>query len=117
MAPTGREAIDALSSCILKTTRLGRRRLEVVFDQHIGVGSMKKFESTYDRITRESRAEGKAEGRIEMLLHQLARRFGRLAPDQEGRVRRGLAKDVARWCERVLDAQTLKDVSAPGRSG
>ena len=65
VAPTGQEAIEALSSYFLKVTKLGQRRLRVIFEQHIGPESVKHFESTYDRITRESKAEGVAEGKAE----------------------------------------------------
>src|SRR5262245_55282257 len=62
VAPGGQEAFDALSSYILKVTTLSRRRLSIIFQQYIGASAMKKFQSTYDRITRESRAEGEAKG-------------------------------------------------------
>jgi len=124
VAPTGREAIDAVSSDLLKVTKLGRQKLRIVFDQHIGAGSMKKFVSTYERITRESeakgeakgKAEGKAEGlltgRAELLLRQLRRRFGSIPKATAARIAKGTIVDLDLWADRVLDAKTLTDVFA-----
>ena len=120
VAPNGQEAFAAISSYILKVTKLGRRRLSIVFDQHIGGPSMKKFESTYDRITRESRAEGKAEGKAEgraegaaaLLQQLLRRRFGAIPKATAARLAKASSADINRWAERVLDAATLADVFA-----
>ncbi|HZN41449.1 MAG TPA: hypothetical protein VFD82_21765 [Planctomycetota bacterium] len=114
------EAIDAVSLHLLKVTKLSRRRLRTVFEQHIGGSSVKKFESTYDRITRESRAEGKAEGKAEgraegaaALLHQLLqRRFGPIPKATAARLAKASNADVSRWAARVLDAATLAEVFA-----
>lgn len=125
LAPTGQAAFETLSSYILKTTRLGRERLVVLFEQHIGAGSMKKkFVSTWDRIKREGvvqgKAEGKLEGRIEgriegattVLLQLLRRRFGELPDAVTARVAGGSQAELDRWVDRVLDAATLDDVFA-----
>lgn len=121
-APTGQDAAAALSSYILKTTRLSPKRLRWVFAQHIGEPSMKKFESTYDRITRESRAEGKSEGkaegksegkaeaRIELLLRLITRRLGTPSADTVARVRAATLADLDRWTDRILDAHGLDDL-------
>ena len=115
-APTGQEAVVALSSYLLKVTKLGRRRLGVLFDQHIGAASMKKFESTYDRITRESKAEGKAEGERDgaatLLLQLLHRRFGTVPKAVAERLAKASRPDIDRWADRVLDAETLATVFA-----
>ena len=110
VAPTGQEAVAALSSYFLKVTKLSRKRLTVVFDQHIGTASMKKFVSTYDRITRESKAEGIAEGRADTLLRLLQKRFGPVPEAVTRRVRRGSIKKLDAWLDRILDAKTLADV-------
>ena len=115
LAPTGQQAFATLSSYLLQTTRLGRR-LGVVFEQHIGAKAMKKFESSYDRITRESRAEGraegKAEGRAEMILWLLGKRFGTVPAADAQRVRGGTERDLDRWADRILDAKTLDELFA-----
>jgi hypothetical protein len=116
VAPTGQQAFATLSSYLLKTTQLGRPRLRIVFEEHIGKKAMKKFESTYDRITRESKAEGKAEGRAEgraaTLLRLMQRRFGRVPAALARRVHKGSDEDLDRWTDRLLEAKTLTDVFA-----
>lgn len=113
-APTGQEAIEALSSYFLKVTKIGQRRLHVVFDTHIGPESVKHFESTYDRITRESKAEGKAEGLAEGLanaiLRMVARRFGVQPPEFEARIRNASIEELDRWTDRVLDVESATEL-------
>ena len=112
LAPTGQHAADALSSYILKVTKLGARRLRIVFDQHIGTPAMKKFESTYDKITRESKAEGERTGAATLLQTLLRRRFGAIPEATMARIASGSRQDLDRWAERVLDAETLAAVFA-----
>ena len=117
-APTGQEAIEALSSYFLKVTKIGQRRLHVVFDTHIGPESVKHFESTYDRITRESKAEGKAEGNAEGLaeglanaiLRMVARRFGVQPPEFEARIRSASIEELDLWTDRVLDVESATEL-------
>lgn len=45
-APTGQAAIEALSSYFLKVTKIGQRRLHVVFDTHLGPESVKQRAAT-----------------------------------------------------------------------
>ena len=59
---------------------------------------------------KEGRQQGRAEGRAELLLKQVAVRFGE--PSDEVR-KRVLAVDdttLDRWAERILTAETLDDV-------
>jgi hypothetical protein len=115
---TAQQVADTLFSYLLKTTRLGKRRLRVVFEQHIGTASMTKFESTYDRITRESEARGVAKGvakgerlgRARLLQQLLQKRFGPLPRAVAARIARASIADLARWADRVLDAETLTAV-------
>ena len=106
MAPTGQEAISALSSYFLKVTKLGRQRLGVVFQQHIGPKSMKHFESTYDRITRESKAEGMAT----VLLRLMRKRFGKQPASVEQRIHKATTEDLERWTDGVLEAESALDL-------
>ena len=72
---------------------------------------MKKFESTYDRITRESRAEGRAD----TLVRLLGKRFGALPSTITRRIRSARGSDLQRWTDRILDAESLREVFAkPG---
>jgi len=115
---SGQEWFSALSSYILKVTKLGRRRLGAVLERHTGAAAMKKFESTYDRITRESRAEGRVEGestgsmtaRVETLLRLLTKRFGAMSAAVRRRVRSATKLQLDRWIDRVVDATSVRDV-------
>jgi hypothetical protein len=114
VAPGGQEAWDAVTSYILKVTRLSRRRLRVVVEQQIGTPAMKKFVSTWDRAVKEGEArgkvEGKAEGKAEILLRQLQKRFGRIPAATRRRVLAARPADLDRWAEAILDAESLQDV-------
>ncbi|MGB3965658.1 MAG: DUF4351 domain-containing protein, partial [Planctomycetota bacterium] len=115
-APAGQEGFAAISSYILKVTKLGRRRLGAIFERHIGAASMKNFESTYDRITRECLAEGETKGRvetrIETLLRLLGKRFGAVPAAVRRRIRGATTSDLDRWIDRILDAESLREVFA-----
>ena len=118
VAPTGQEAIEALSSYFLKVTQLSQRRLRVIFEQHVGPEPMKHFESTYDRITRESKAEGiaegkaegKAEGMAEALLRLVRKRFGNQPSEFEARIRTASITELDQWTDRVLDVESAADL-------
>ena len=79
---------------------------------------MKHFESTYDRITRESKAEGiaegkaegKAEGMAEALLRLVRKRFGNQPVEFETRIRTATIKELDRWTDRVLDVESATDL-------
>jgi hypothetical protein len=57
-------------------------------------------------------ARGELRGAANVVLRQLARRFGAVSDDVERRVRSADADTVQRWGDRVIDAQTLDDVFA-----
>ncbi|MEO6597722.1 MAG: DUF4351 domain-containing protein, partial [Planctomycetota bacterium] len=119
---------DAVSSYLLKVTKLSRRRLTGIFERNLGVPSMKRFVSTYEKITSESEArgrrrgkaegkaegktQGKAEGRAEILLLQLSKRFGAVPLGLRTRVAAATSRQLDRWAERLLDAESLDDVFA-----
>jgi predicted transposase YdaD len=92
----------------------------MVIEEHVGATSMKKFESTYEQITRESKAVGKAEGKAEghvegaaqLLQTLLRRRFGKVPATVAARIAAGSLADLDRWAERVLEARTLGEVFA-----
>ena len=60
------------------------------------------------------KAEGLVEGKVDILLHQLERRFGPLPSEVVQRVRAGSARDIADWANAVLDAPTLYAVLGEG---
>ncbi|MBI1206933.1 MAG: DUF4351 domain-containing protein [Azospirillum sp.] len=57
--------------------------------------------------------QGKAEGKAEILLRQLRRRFGAVPPSLESRVKIATGEQLDDWSERFVDARTLSDVFGP----
>ncbi|MFN3076667.1 MAG: Rpn family recombination-promoting nuclease/putative transposase [Alphaproteobacteria bacterium] len=55
-------------------------------------------------------AEGKAEGKAEIVLRQLRRKHGPLSPEIEARVRAAGSDQLDVWSERLLDARELEDM-------
>jgi hypothetical protein len=55
-------------------------------------------------------SEGKAEGKAEVVLKQLALRFGPLAEDLVERVRAASAAELDVFAERLLTARRIEDV-------
>jgi hypothetical protein len=70
-------------------------------------------ETTPTTSKRKSRERGKLEGKVELILEQLALRFGELPARSVERVRNGTPSDLQRWAKRVLVLPTLDDVLAP----
>lgn len=63
-----------------------------------------------EQFKREGRAEGRAAGKAEVLLVQLAARFGRLSAAVKSRVRALSEEELSACALRVLTAPTLADV-------
>jgi predicted transposase YdaD len=59
---------------------------------------------------KEGRNEGRIEGQAEMLLRQLAARFGAPPPAIAACVRTASVEELGRWAERILTATSLEDV-------
>jgi predicted transposase YdaD len=110
----GRSPVRALSSYLLSSTKLSRRRLQVVIQRRFGSTAMKKFVSTLERERIEGWAQGLAEGRsqakAETLLRQLQKRFGDIPAATQKRILAARTADLDRWLDRVLDAETLAAV-------
>jgi Domain of unknown function (DUF4351) len=70
-----------------------------------------EYESDFARrYVAEGRIEGKAEGRVEMVLKLLALRFGSLSDADQARIRSARDAELDAVAERVLTAQTLEEV-------
>ena len=68
------------------------------------------FEKGLEKGLEQGRAQGIGQGRTQILLDQLAHRFGTLDEAIVARVRSGSPADVERWACRVLDARALDEV-------
>lgn len=102
-APTDQEAVRAISSYLLQTSRL---RVEVGMQRILNERAMTRRKSTYDQIVEEERAHGSAS----VVLRLLTRRFGPLPDGVEQRVRTAGSEDLDRWADRLLDAATIDEV-------
>ncbi len=62
------------------------------------------------------RAEGRKEGRVELLLHQMTRRFGNLPPGARSRVLAATTHEIDVWADAVLHADSVDGVltTSPG---
>ncbi|MEC7523231.1 MAG: hypothetical protein VYE22_25350 [Myxococcota bacterium] len=60
----------------------------------------------------EGRTEGRAQGRIDILLKLLRLEFGEPGPETVARVRAGSELKLDHWAERILTAGSLADVFA-----
>jgi predicted transposase YdaD len=65
-----------------------------------------------EQLLQEGARRGRAEGRVEMLMHQLVLKFGELAEQHRTRLTRATLGELDVWAERVLGATTLDEVFA-----
>ena len=68
--------------------------------------------SAADRLIREGRDRGRAEGRCELVQRQLTRRFGPLSAAHEETLHAASPEDLERWALRLLDARSIDEVFA-----
>ncbi len=120
--PGGRRRLFTLWSYFLAVTEVHAERLcravVEVLGEDAGDSVMSTAEKLIAKGRRQGKAEGKAEGRAkrgaELLLRQLATRFGPPPDAVITRVQTGSSADVDRWAVRILHAQTLDDVFVGG---
>ncbi len=125
-APSGHEAIEAISHYILSTSRVDPEVLIEVVDREIDREASMKVKTAAQRLREEGKAEGKAQGRAEgqvlgairgrgeLLLRLLQARYGDLPAEVLARVRAADLEEIDRWALRSLDAPTLSAVFAEG---
>lgn len=89
---------------VLDTCDLPRPIVHRVVDLQLTDDAMKKkFVSTLTQT--------RNEGRVDLLLRQLTRRFGaEAAKNVEHRVRAATTAEIDRFADQVLDAKTIDDV-------
>jgi hypothetical protein len=104
VAPSGQEAIAAISSYLLHTTPLDERELGELFERHV--------EPRTRNIMRTGASKLRAEGRVELLLSQLTKRFGAVPDAVRARLQAASTAELERWAIRLLDARSLDDVFA-----
>ncbi len=74
--------------------------------------AQKIFPEAYEQGKIEGLLAGRSEGRNDLLLRQLRKRFAQDIRDirVQERLRQATPEEVDIWAERILDAKTLQDV-------
>jgi predicted transposase/invertase (TIGR01784 family) len=106
-APNGVAALGAVLRYVLEASETSP---EQVRDLTKKLGP--KGEEAFMTGAQILRAEGKAEGKAEVLLRQLRLKFGPLPEATADRIRTAPASDLDRWVERVITATSLESVLA-----
>ena len=106
----GGRPLTAVLLYVLQVTDVARGELGEFLEQEVGPDAENELMSTLDRMTREAKEQGRAEGRSEMLLKQLRARFGSLPEGVIARVQAAAPRELDVWAERILSASTLDDV-------
>jgi len=120
-APSGREALEALSTYVLTTTAVEPDRLLEVVERAVESGAsvtMKTMKTAAARLRAEGRAEGKAEGKAqgkaegkaELLLRLLTTRFGAVDEQTRAVVCAATSEQLDQWAVLCLEAPTLAEV-------
>lgn len=102
-ATVGLGALAVFHSYALWVTDMPRAELAQRMAGILGAPVGDHVMSTAEKLI----AEGKAEGKAELLLQQLRRRFGPAADSCRSRLLAADSADLDRWALRVLDAQSL----------
>lgn len=106
------EEIDAmLAENIDRLKRQIREKgFQQVFQEGLQGGFQRGFLECFHRGFLEGFREGFLEGEARVVLRLLGSKFGPLAPEVEERVRSADEDRLLEWGDRVLSAQSLKDV-------
>lgn len=102
------EDIEAVCSYVLEVTDMSFAELQALIDRMFADQPKEVFMSTAEKLRR----LGREEGRAELLLQQLAARFGPVPEAVTQRVRGAGREELDRWAIAVLTAASLADVLA-----
>jgi predicted transposase/invertase (TIGR01784 family) len=116
-APSGTHAFEALVRYTLAVSKLEPESLRS-FTHQLGPQVEEHLMTTLEKLQAEGEArglakgeaKGKAEGKAELVLKQLALRFGGMPEGVEQRVRHATLDELDTFAERVLSATALDDV-------
>ena len=78
--------------------------------EQLGPTIQEAYMSTAEALRTEGRMAGRAEGRAETLLQQIAHKFGPLDPAAAQRVRDASPSELTDWTGRILTATTLHEL-------
>lgn len=118
VAPSGHEALAAISEYILTTTKIDPEVLIEVVERQIHPEASMKMQTGAAKLRaagrqegrQEGREEGLAQGRSELLRRLLQARFGALPEAIEARLVAADRLELERWAIRCIDAGSLADV-------
>jgi hypothetical protein len=105
--PRGHDALRVIGYHALRVAEAPALVLHETFER-----ILQRPEETIMSTAEKLKDEGMQKGRVEVLLRQLAKRFGPVPEDLVERVRRGSTEDLERWTDRILDAATRDGVFA-----
>jgi len=109
--PDGHAALGTLLRYLLAThEHIDRSKLRRVVAEALHPHAGEEVVTVYEQLVEEGKKKGRAEGRADLLLDQLAARFGPVAAEIRARVEKASATDLTAWGRRVLTAVTLEDV-------
>jgi len=111
-APHGVAALRAILLYISQVADAPRERVE-----HFVLQLGPAGQEAYMTIAQVLREEGRKEGRADLLLKQLAVKFGPLSEQTVARVQSAKLEELDQWAERVLSATTLEEVLGPNGAG
>jgi predicted transposase YdaD len=120
--PQGLWALAQALSYIMEVTDAKPEPFRHFLRTEFGRAAEEAFMTGAEQLTREAREralahgirqgkiEGKVEGKAELVLKQLALRFGQVSTDVVARIRTASIADLDLWAERIIDAKSLTDV-------
>ena len=103
--PTGRDAIATVLRYVLRVSDAEPERLLAMLEAGIGSEATEAFMTGAEKLIEK--------GRAEVLLRQLALRFGTIDAATVARVRAARPEELDRWVDRVLTAASLDELFAP----
>ena len=111
--PSGRASMYALFSYLASQLEAPRERFAAagaLIHEEARIMGKTIADQFREEGIRRGRRQGKAEGRVEMLLHQLRVRFGNVPQPAEQRLRTASIAQLDAWAERILTANRLDEL-------
>lgn len=104
--------VQALAALLEYAFRVGEVRPEDVrlLAKELGPAATEAYMTAAAILTKESYAEGKAEGKAELLLRLLGLRFGSLSAAHRDTVLRASAEQIDVWAERLLSGASIEEI-------
>jgi hypothetical protein len=107
-----RNGVEALSAFLEYAFRVGEVHPEDLrqLALQLGPAAQEAYMTAAQKLTEESYARGRSEGKAELLVRQLSLKFGPLAQDVRERILNASSDLLDLWAERVITASSLEDI-------